>query len=62
MYKDKFKLVFQPFEECNGINLFDCKTYKSRRDIFINVGHSDPILQCGMGIDQRIKGTPGITG
>jgi len=26
------------------------------------VGHSDPIIQCGMIIAQRIKGTPGITG
>jgi len=26
------------------------------------VGHSDPILLCGRGIDQRIKGTLGITG
>ncbi len=26
------------------------------------VGHSDPVVQCGMAIAQRIKGTPGITG
>ena len=26
------------------------------------VGHSDPIILCGKVIDQRIKGTPGITG
>ncbi len=26
------------------------------------VGTSDPVLACGSGIDQRIKGTPGITG
>jgi len=24
--------------------------------------HSDPVTLCGMVIDQRIKGTPGITG
>ncbi len=27
----------------------------------INVGRSDPVVLCGMAIDQRIKGTPGIT-
>ena len=26
------------------------------------LGHSDPVVQCGMAIAQRIKGTPGITG
>jgi len=26
------------------------------------VGYSDPILLCGKDIDQRIKGTLGITG
>ncbi len=26
------------------------------------VGHSDPVILCGMVIAQRIKGTPGITG
>jgi len=26
------------------------------------VGHSDPIVFCGLAIAQRIKGTPGITG
>jgi hypothetical protein len=26
------------------------------------VGHSDPIVLRGKAIDQRIKGTPGITG
>jgi hypothetical protein len=26
------------------------------------VGHSDPAVACGSAVDQRIKGTPGITG
>ena len=26
------------------------------------VGLSDPAVQCGMAVAQRIKGTPGITG
>ena len=26
------------------------------------VGHSDPVVPCGWAIDQRITGTPGITG
>ena len=26
------------------------------------VGHSDPVVYCGIAIAQRIKGTPGITG
>jgi len=28
----------------------------------MKVGHSDPVVQSGMTIAQRIKGTPGITG
>ena len=28
----------------------------------MKVGHSDPIILCGKVIEQRIKGTPGITG
>ena len=26
------------------------------------LGHSDPVVLCGLAIAQRIKGTPGITG
>jgi len=28
----------------------------------MKVGHSDPVVQSGMTIAQRIKGTPGLTG
>jgi len=45
----------------NGKNLLNCETNKLNRDDFI-VDHNDPILFCGNFIDQRIKGTPGITG
>lgn len=38
--------------------MLDCKIYKSSRDW--KVGHSDPIVFCGLAIAQRIKGTPGM--
>ena len=31
-------------------------------NIIIYIGHSDPVIYCGIIIDQRIKGTLGITG
>jgi len=42
--------------------LFDCKTYRSHKDKIIFIGHNDPVVLYGKAIDQRIKGTLGITG
>jgi len=41
--------------------LFDCKTYRSSKDKIV-IGHNDPVVLYGKAIDQRIKGTLGITG
>jgi hypothetical protein len=46
--------------ERNGI-IF-CLTVRSTNRAGTKVGHNDPVILCGKVIDQRIKGTPGITG
>jgi len=39
-----------------------CLTVRLIGQAETKVGHSDPIILCGRVIDQRIKGTLGITG
>ena len=39
-----------------------CLTARLTSRAETKVGHSDPVVLCGRAIDQRIKGTPGITG
>ena len=39
-----------------------CLTVRLTNQTEMKVGHSDPVVQSGMTIAQRIKGTPGITG
>ena len=39
-----------------------CLTERLANQSGTKVGHSDPIMLSGKVIDQRIKGTPGITG
>ena len=39
-----------------------CLTARFTDQAETKVGHSDPVVLCGRAIDQRIKGTPGITG
>jgi len=44
--------------------LFDWKTNKSNKNKkkYFFIGHNDPVILNGKVIDQRIKGTLGITG
>ena len=39
-----------------------CLTARETPRAETKVGHSDPVVPSGRAIDQRIKGTPGITG
>ena len=39
-----------------------CLTVRQTGRADTKVGHSDPVVPSGRAIDQRIKGTPGITG
>ena len=39
-----------------------CLTARHTSRAETKVGHSDPVVLSGRAIDQRIKGTPGITG
>ena len=39
-----------------------CLTARRTCQAETKVGHSDPVVLRGRAIDQRIKGTPGITG
>ena len=39
-----------------------CLTARQTSRAETKVGHSDPVDPSGRAIDQRIKGTPGITG
>ena len=39
-----------------------CLTARCTYRAETKVGHSDPVVLSGKAIDQRIKGTPGITG
>jgi len=39
-----------------------CLTVRLTNQTGMKVGHSDPVIQSGMIIAQRIKSTPGITG
>ncbi len=39
-----------------------CLTARHTRRADTKVGPSDPVVECGIAIAQRTKGTPGITG
>jgi len=41
---------------------YACLTVRITLHTGTKVGHSDPVVYCGIAIAQRIKGTPGITG
>ncbi len=41
---------------------YACLTVRRTCQAETKVGHSDPMVPRGRAIDQRIKGTPGITG
>jgi len=44
----------------NLVIKIDCETNKSNKNTFI--GNSDPTFLFGKDVDQRLKGTLGITG
>ena len=50
---------WKPFKECKGRRELDCETDGSSR---YEVGLSDPVVESGIAIAQRIKATLGITG
>jgi len=52
--------IYTIFCKHNGKNLLDCKNDDSNKDYI--VCHNEPIILSGRVIDQRIKGTLGITG
>ena len=41
---------------------YGCLTVRKTLRAGTKVGHSDPVVECGFAIAQRIKGTLGITG
>ena len=50
---------WKPFEECKGRRELDCEVDGPSR---YEVGLSDPVVESGIAIAQRIKATLGITG
>jgi len=50
------------FNKLLSVMAYNYLTVRLTNQTEIHVGHSDPVINRGIIIAQRIKGTPGITG